>query len=258
MNVFISWSGTRSKAMAEALREWLPDVVQYIRPWMSAQDIGAGARWSPAIEQQLRDSPFGIICLTQTNQTAPWILFEAGALAKSVKDPTFVCPLLIGFDASALAEGPLTQFQAKSTTRQGMLDLVLALNSAAGESQMPEDKVIRAFGTWWPAFEAKIESLPPEGSTPRKPQQSEMIEEILLATREIKRAIARGELAGSLTSDAMLQSVWAHLGRPDRSDDDSLAKYVMLQNALTWKDEQKASTPHFILRKHLKDSDSKE
>jgi hypothetical protein len=47
MKVFISWSGAQSKAAAHALKEWLPDVIQNLSPWMSDLDIAAGRRWSP-------------------------------------------------------------------------------------------------------------------------------------------------------------------------------------------------------------------
>ncbi len=34
---------TGSSPIAEALREWIPDVVQFVDPWVSDQDIEAGA-----------------------------------------------------------------------------------------------------------------------------------------------------------------------------------------------------------------------
>ena len=53
MKVFISWSGTRSKLIATALRKWLPYIMQSVEPWMSDTDINAGARWSREIEKEL-------------------------------------------------------------------------------------------------------------------------------------------------------------------------------------------------------------
>lgn len=46
MKVFISWSGTRSKAMANALKEWIPLIVQHAKPFVSDKDISAGDRWA--------------------------------------------------------------------------------------------------------------------------------------------------------------------------------------------------------------------
>ena len=42
MRVFISWSGERSKVLAQALKEWLPLVLHNVEPWMSEVDIAAG------------------------------------------------------------------------------------------------------------------------------------------------------------------------------------------------------------------------
>ena len=44
MKVFLCWSGTRSKGIANALHEWLPRVIQALDPWISV-DIDKGARW---------------------------------------------------------------------------------------------------------------------------------------------------------------------------------------------------------------------
>lgn len=115
MKVFLSWSGSRSEAVARALRSWLPDVLQAVEPWLSSSDIQAGARWASELELQLQESGVGIICLTPENLTAPWVLFEAGALSKSLGS-AYVCPYLYGFSPSEL-HGPLVQFQATPATR---------------------------------------------------------------------------------------------------------------------------------------------
>jgi hypothetical protein len=84
MNVFISWSGPASLAVAKALKEWLPTVIQAAEPWVSDVDIASGARWSPEVSKQLEAAKFGIICLTPGNMDAPWVLFEAGAISRVV------------------------------------------------------------------------------------------------------------------------------------------------------------------------------
>src|SRR5438093_722563 len=55
MKVFISWSGILSRRAAETLREWLPNVLQVVELWMSAEDIEKGARWSSELESSLQE-----------------------------------------------------------------------------------------------------------------------------------------------------------------------------------------------------------
>src|SRR5262245_9938616 len=98
-------------------------MIQSIEPWMSAVDIGAGARWSGEVARSLAASKVGIICVTPQNQTEPWLNFEAGALAKALEG-ALVCPYLIGMRTSDLKGGPLTQFQAKVADATGTWELV--------------------------------------------------------------------------------------------------------------------------------------
>lgn len=185
MKIFISWSGEKAKAGAEALRGWLPDVIQDVQPWMSASDIEAGARWNRRVDEHLSESRFGVVCLTRANQTAPWILFETGALAKTIED-TFVCPYLLDLDASGIQQGPLTQFQAKRATENDTLELVRSINRAMKEHALPDDKLKRTFDRWWPDLEVKLARLPDEPA-PRRRSSEDMIEEILMSVRDIKR-----------------------------------------------------------------------
>jgi hypothetical protein len=43
INVFISWSGDQSKAIAEEFRNWIPSVLQFARPYFTPDDIEKGA-----------------------------------------------------------------------------------------------------------------------------------------------------------------------------------------------------------------------
>src|SRR4051812_48616877 len=67
MKVFLSWSGQPARELAAYLREWLPRVIQSLKPWMSDEDIGKGNRWSSAVAAQLNESQFGIIVVTPDN-----------------------------------------------------------------------------------------------------------------------------------------------------------------------------------------------
>ena len=67
LQVFLSWSGPKSKELAAFLTEWLPKVIQAVKPWMS-DDIEKGDRWQ-AVDSSLEQVSVGIICLTKSNLT---------------------------------------------------------------------------------------------------------------------------------------------------------------------------------------------
>ena len=108
MKVFISWSGQRSRAIGETLNDWIKCVLQATHPWMSTRDIDRGSLWFAEINDQLKDTAVGIVCLTQENKDSPWILFETGALAKGLSSSR-VCTFLADLQSADL-EDPLAQF----------------------------------------------------------------------------------------------------------------------------------------------------
>src|SRR4051812_22693174 len=115
MKIFISWSGEQSRSIARALRTFLEDVNQRLDPWMSQTDIMAGSRWGIELAKQLDETHFGIICVTREALDSPWLLFEAGAISKSIERGR-VCPYLIDLNPNEL-QGPLSQFQCKGAKR---------------------------------------------------------------------------------------------------------------------------------------------
>ena len=157
MKIFISWSGKRSKALAVALKEWLPLILQYAVPWVSEKDISAGDRWAQAIAGELESSNFGILCITPENLRSEWILFEAGALSKSMLDAK-VIPLLFGLELSDLS-GPLSQFQALKVDQQGLMDVVKAINGVA-ENKAVESTIDQLVPALWPQLQRKLDEIP--------------------------------------------------------------------------------------------------
>lgn len=162
MIVFISWSGERSRFVAEALRNWLADVIHNVKPWVSSEDIRSGARWNLDVARRLEEAQFGILCLTKENLNQPWVLFEAGALAKTL-DTSHVCPYLLDLKPSEL-EGPLVQFQAARAIESDTRHLVRSINKALGENAREEEQIDRACRKWWPDLQAALERIPQPAS----------------------------------------------------------------------------------------------
>jgi DNA-binding CsgD family transcriptional regulator len=191
VEIFISWSGLKSHAVAEALRKWLPKVVNAFNPWISSEDIDKGARWSAELSAKLAAVKAGIICLTPSNLASPWVLFEAGAISKTLSN-TFVCTLLVGLEPSDVS-GPLAQFQATRTTKNDILRLVKNLSQALGEAALPETHIDEMFEVLWPKLEADLGKLPDEGTEHRRQRKDrEILEEILDLLRNQSRASLKG------------------------------------------------------------------
>jgi hypothetical protein len=189
MRVFLSWSGERSGQIAQSLKVWLTDVMHLLQPWVSSEDIDKGARWSLQLAQGLQDTSVGIICLTPENLTAPWILFEAGALAKYVESSR-VCTYLFHVRPADI-DGPLASFQATEANKTDTLRLIRMLNGLLGEQARPDEQLRRAFEKWWPEFEAVLDRF--QKIAPANPVQRsdrDLLEEILSAVRLQERASA--------------------------------------------------------------------
>lgn len=187
MDVFISWSGKRSGAAAEALHDWLPKIINALKPWLSAADIDKGARWGSETAVKLKEAKAGIICLTPSNLHSDWLLFEAGALSKTIEN-TYVCPFLIGLEPADV-KPPLAQFQATRATKPDVLKLLKTLNSALGESALPVSHIEEAFEVWWPRLEVKLDKLPVDdaAAAPRRADR-DLLEEILALVRGQNRS----------------------------------------------------------------------
>lgn len=193
MRVFISWSGERSRELANALRDWLPLVLHYVEPWLSEADIEAGDRWAQSVAQELAAANFGIVCVTPENANAPWVLFEAGALAKSLHTSK-VIPLLLDLEFSDIS-GPLAQFQAKKASKEGLHEIVRSIQSTA-DASVPDQRAAQLFDALWPQLEEKITGIPKELPTQRHVRsQHEVLEELVASIRAIEARSLRSDEA---------------------------------------------------------------
>jgi hypothetical protein len=182
-NVFISWSGNRSKHVAEALREWLPMVLQVAKPFLSKKDIDKGSRWHIELANALETTKVGIVCLTPENPLAPWLLFEAGALSKTVDRGTVVCTYLLAGLQPSDVRPPLSEFQATKAEKDETQQMLQSINKAIG-SPLAEHTLNGVFDALWPMLEAKLSALPePETNVPPKRNLEDMISEVLDLSR---------------------------------------------------------------------------
>lgn len=182
--IFISWSGDLSKALAEAVRDWIPKVLQSVKPYFTPDDIEKGSRWAKEISGELATSHLGIICLTQENQHSPWILFEAGALSKNLEESK-VCPILFNFDTAEL-KGPLASFQATKFNKEDIKKLLESINNSCNESKLEEKSLDETFDMWWPKLETQIKEILVQAKSITKTQKRpdrDILEEILELTR---------------------------------------------------------------------------
>jgi len=193
------------------MRDWLPNVLHAVKPFVSSKDIHAGTRWRDEIADELDETQFGLICVTKANQGEPWLNFEAGALAKSV-DSSRVIPLAIDLSLADI-KNPLGQFQGSLLTKEGLREVVVSINASCDQS-ISADRLQKSFEKWWPDLESELKEFEEQeqseaSSTPAEPARDdrELLEEVLTTVRGLSRSSA--EPAASLSLESAVQRVHA-------------------------------------------------
>jgi len=217
VKVFLGWSGPRSHAVATALADWLPAVIQAVEPWISVE-IDRGAQWFQNIGSNLKAAQYGIICVTPENAREPWVLFEAGALAMATD--RLACPYLLGM-APAELQPPLSHLQAAKADKDDTWRVVMTINGLLADDALSEPRVRQAFDQWWPHLEQRLNAAKNIAvAAPARPQRSDAdkLDEILAIARDLQRGTARviqpsvATVAGDPTRAALLQSLVAGMG----------------------------------------------
>jgi len=136
----------------------------------------------------------GLICLSPENIEAPWILFEAGALSKTLEN-TFVCPYLLDLRPADILQSPLVQFQATVAEKEDTRKLLHTINKAVAgvenEQELPEAHLNEGFEMWWPKLYEQLQAIQSlQSQSPRKPSEREVLEEILEGVRGLTRHLS--------------------------------------------------------------------
>lgn len=192
MKIFLSWSGARSRAVAEALNDWLKRVIQAVKPFYSSE-IEKGAKWSSELDAALEGTRFGIICLTPDNLSSTWIHYEAGALSKTAD--ALIWTFLHSLNPGDVPP-PLGKFQHTVAQKDDVLRLLGSINrrlADVGGEPIDNAVLLENFELYWPKLEERLKEAETKGKsqtqaivsvTTEKPRDER---EILLEILEIVR-----------------------------------------------------------------------
>jgi TIR domain len=194
MNIFVSWSGRRSREAAEIFRRLIPLVLQRANLFMATENIESGANWAHSIDDAIKKADAGLVFLTRNNLNNPWLAFEVGALSRTLR-PNRCFPILVDLSYRDLS-GPFAIFQAIALTREDIQRLLFTLN-ADMESSVSESVLQTLFDTIWPDFAARIHSLveaaDDQRSSALQASDSEKLNFLIEELESLKRRISKVE-----------------------------------------------------------------
>jgi hypothetical protein len=194
MKIFFSWSGEKSHAVAEAFSEWLPCVIQAVTPWFSSKDIDRGSVWINEIFEQLKDTNFGVVFVTQENQSKPWVLFEAGALSKGLKENR-ICTVLVDLHVRDVEAGsPLLNLNHTEMNKKNILALIKTINKTMELGNVQDKHLEFAFDSMWPTLEKNLQDIETRlpQTEPKERQDNDVLNDILNSVLSIDKKVSRG------------------------------------------------------------------
>lgn len=164
MKVFLSWSGNKGCEAASVLGVWLSKLIESVQPWHS-DEMRRGPAPFDTIMKELRESHFGILCLTKEGRASPWIPFEMGVLLGSGAQVT---AFLLDMPPKEVS-GPIQLWSQHTLYDQDHLRLLfLGVNDAVKKSggQARDDGDLKAAfdAAWTEINEALERAARPEGA----------------------------------------------------------------------------------------------
>ena len=156
--IFLSWSKSASRAAAEAFRDFLPQLLPGVKPWLSSLDIEKGTGWFASISDQLARSRACLLLITPENVGSSWLYYEAGAVSLAFKGSR-VFPYLLGVKPGELGATPLGQYQVTLFDREDTKKMIHDLNKTL-ERPIHETVLSSAFDGVWPKLQRKLVKIP--------------------------------------------------------------------------------------------------
>jgi len=198
IQIFVSWSMPASRVTAERAHEFLRKLFPTFKFFISSENISSGQRWFDVVSDKLSKCTIGIIVVTRENITRPWIHYEAGALAKLV-EKSRVMPLLCGLGPSAIAETPLSAFQASELSKAGIKRIADSIREHTDYAQSETD-FVEHFEMLWARLGADLcavapgaddVSSKPISAKPKSPSQADLSAQISQLTEIVRSMEAR-------------------------------------------------------------------
>lgn len=155
MKVFFSYSGVRSKNIAQAFSDLLKNIYPDIEVFGMHTDIAVGDDWRKSLENAGSGSDLAIVFLTRENMDKPWINFEMGYLRDKEKH---IIPFLADFPPSDLS-GPLSQFQAVTPKKDDVYKVLTHLNKISEYANLDESILKDVFDRNWSVFHKRASEI---------------------------------------------------------------------------------------------------
>lgn len=158
MDLLLTWSGTPSHDIASFFRDWLPQVVPGIQPWISSQDIAKGKKWFEELTAQMSKTNISITFITPGNVRSPWVFYEIGFIAAKMENG-IVCPYLIGVDGDLVKDSPIGQLQWTNSNKDDTLLLIQSINKELGGKGHNPQLIEGNFNSQWPRLKRALEKV---------------------------------------------------------------------------------------------------
>lgn len=180
--LFLSWEGDESKCIAKQLKNLMEGIFYpTLKSYMSAVDAPLGKRGVEDLSRQLSECNYGVCLVNKENVRAPWIHYEAGAIAKESPISRLIV-LLLDNDPGCIKGTPLQDFKYCFLTYDGILEIVETMIDICGLSR--EKKIfIDRLNDKWSEFETNCETIISEiqikGNNPEKTEIEDHLDPIM-------------------------------------------------------------------------------